>query len=106
MSRIAIDLAGRRFGRLTVEKRAPSNQARATQWHCLCACGKRRIVRAQSLLSGVTKSCGCWRTEASKERMRRTRAAQAMAPRYATADAMAETFAADPRALLRRLGIA
>lgn len=32
-------------------------------WNCECKCGNTTIVRASSLLTGDTKSCGCLRTE-------------------------------------------
>ena len=53
------DLTGQRFGRLTVLKRAGSdNQNRAT-WLCRCDCGIEHIVSSSNLLSGKTQSCGC-----------------------------------------------
>lgn len=32
-------------------------------WNCECECGNKTIVRASSLLTGDTKSCGCLRNE-------------------------------------------
>ncbi len=52
------DLSGKKFGRLTVLSRAP-NSGRRTMWYCLCDCGSRLSVRAENLVSGNTKSCGC-----------------------------------------------
>ena len=67
------DLTGRRFGRLTVVKRAENYVTRdginrQTQWECECDCGtKGVIVLAQNLKTGKTVSCGCYRKEKSRE---------------------------------------
>ena len=53
-----IDLTGQRFGQLTVISRAGSSYGNVT-WNCLCECGKHVVVKAGSLRSGNTKSCGC-----------------------------------------------
>ncbi len=61
-----IDLAGRRFGRLTVrEKYGYYNKAKSpkTLWICDCDCGNESVVRAEYLLGGNTNSCGCLRHE-------------------------------------------
>jgi hypothetical protein len=57
-----VDISGEKFHRLTVLSRA-ANAGVATQWLCLCDCGKTTIVRAHKLKSGHSKSCGCWNTE-------------------------------------------
>lgn len=58
------DLTGKRFGRLTVVESAghipgPQPGQRYPLWKCLCDCGGTRIVRADVLKRGTTKSCGC-----------------------------------------------
>lgn len=70
-----IDLTGRRFGKLTVIKRAydyirPSGQ-HEIQWLCQCDCGNTTVVHRSSLLSGDTKSCGCLRNELSSKRTKK-----------------------------------
>lgn len=60
----AINLAGRRFGRLTAIERVASTKAQA-QWRCVCDCGKETVVRSQDLRNGHTKSCGCYGLEVS-----------------------------------------
>lgn len=60
----AINLAGRRFGRLTAIERVASPKAQA-QWRCVCDCGKETVVRSQDLRNGHTKSCGCYGLEVS-----------------------------------------
>lgn len=52
------DLAGLKFGRLTVLERA-DNKGRYTVWRCRCDCGNVCVVTGNSLKSGRTKSCGC-----------------------------------------------
>ena len=54
-----IDLTGQRFGRLVVVKREGSCKENKPTWLCKCDCGKNVIIRAKSLQSGNTKSCGC-----------------------------------------------
>lgn len=58
------DLTGKRFERLLVIKRAKSYRGLSgktvTMWLCKCDCGKERIVSRSHLISGNTKSCGCY----------------------------------------------
>lgn len=56
------DLSGKKYGRLTVIKRAP-NMGKETAWECLCQCGAKVIKRGSDLRSGATQSCGCKRKE-------------------------------------------
>lgn len=57
------NLVGRKFYRLTVIERMQSNVRGDAMWKCLCECGNIRIILRQSLLSGMSKSCGCLRLE-------------------------------------------
>lgn len=67
-----IDLTGKKFGRLTVIKRGenyiyPNNKGISVQWICDCDCGNKNIVVAgSSLRKGVTKSCGCLKSDTTK----------------------------------------
>lgn len=54
------DLTGQVFGSLTVLSRA-ENRGKRASWNCRCSCGNEKIVTAQNLKSGRTKSCGCRR---------------------------------------------
>ena len=54
-----IDLTGQRFGRLTVVERAENTAEGKARWLCKCDCGEQVRVRAESLRSGGTRSCGC-----------------------------------------------
>lgn len=65
---MALDLNGKRFGRLTIIKRVenrilPSGQKRS-QWLCKCDCGNYATVLGYMLTSGKTQSCGCLHDEA------------------------------------------
>lgn len=70
-----IDLTGQRFGRLTVIKKVqpyltPDKTCRKTKWLCQCDCGKETVVIGDNLKCGMTKSCGCLRSELSHNRLR------------------------------------
>ncbi len=52
-------LANQVFGKLTVIKDSGQRHHRKIMWECLCSCGNTKIVRADSLVSGLTTSCGC-----------------------------------------------
>lgn len=56
-----IDLTGQRFGMLTVleEVQCEKGKNRSARWKCVCDCGNTAIVKANSLKSGDTISCGC-----------------------------------------------
>lgn len=69
MTRIAhnrINLVGRRFGRLLVERDGQTQQGGALMWRCICDCGARHDVLGQHLRSGRVKSCGCLRAEQNR----------------------------------------
>ena len=65
----AIDMIGKRFGRLIVLERV-ENIGDQAAWKCLCDCGNELISRGSSLRRGDTVSCGCHRRELSAERCR------------------------------------
>lgn len=54
------DLTQKRFGRLTVLRRA-DDKAYGVAWLCRCDCGKELDVAAGALRTGNTKTCGCSR---------------------------------------------
>jgi len=64
--RIAEDLSGKRFGRLTAVSLVSTRRGVA-RWACACRCGKRSTVPAGHLKSGHTKSCGCLVSEVSRK---------------------------------------
>ena len=62
-----IDMTGQTFERLTVIEQVSHPQH--THWLCRCKCGNEITVDGRSLRSGHTRSCGCVRVEASRQRM-------------------------------------
>ena len=54
------DLTGKKFGMLTVTGLKNIHpKTKKAYCNCVCDCGKEKTVRADSLLAGHTKSCGC-----------------------------------------------
>ena len=65
------DLTGRRFGRLKVVSClgiVDYGGTTAVRWLCRCDCGKNTKPFANSLLRGITVSCGCYHREEMKKR--------------------------------------
>lgn len=58
-----IDLAGQRFGRLTVLEFSHKGNNGQSYWNCQCDCGNKKIESLGHLRSGSVKSCGCLRNE-------------------------------------------
>jgi len=58
-----IDLAGKKYGRLTILEKSEPGPHGASKWKCRCDCGKEVIVWQQSLRSGKSQSCGCLRKD-------------------------------------------
>jgi len=56
--RTAIDISGRRFGKLVAISIAPKKE-RHLKWICQCDCGNIKEIRASHLVNGSNKSCGC-----------------------------------------------
>jgi len=56
-----MDLTGQVFGRLTVLSRAGHIYGTHTAWLCECSCPAKtqKVITAQSLRNGRSKSCGC-----------------------------------------------
>lgn len=61
--KIAEDLTGRKFGRLTVIERVQFEEKKRPYWLCECECGNKKIVRGGHLREGKIVSCGCYRHE-------------------------------------------
>lgn len=75
-----IDLTGQRFGRLTVlEYAGPYNAADglcSAVWHCRCDCGEEVDVVGRNLRQGLTRSCGCLRSEKARANIAKARMAR------------------------------
>lgn len=63
------DFTGRRFGRLTVLCADNGNRQR-NMWLCQCDCGNKKSVRGDHLISGATKSCGCYNRYLASKRQK------------------------------------
>lgn len=57
------DIAGQKFGRLTVIEPLGDPNYVHTKWRCICECGKEVTPRCDGLRSGNSKSCGCIQKE-------------------------------------------
>ena len=60
----ALDLAGKRFGRLLVLEKC-GHIGNYIAWKCKCDCGNETVVSVNNLQNGSTKSCGCLAKELS-----------------------------------------
>ena len=56
-----VDLATQQFGILTAVEPQGVGQGGKYKWRCRCSCGNETVVYGDSLLQGLTKSCGCAR---------------------------------------------
>lgn len=65
------DLTGQKFGKWTVlyeNGRLVEPRGRVVPlWHCRCECGEERDIRAGTLVSGNSLSCGCYKHERLSE---------------------------------------
>jgi len=64
------NLIGRRFERLLVTGSGITKNGHR-YWICRCDCGTEREVAHSQLKRGITRSCGCLRTETTCARMSR-----------------------------------
>lgn len=60
-----VDLKGLRYGRLIVESFA-GIRTKVTYWWCRCDCGTCFVAAGRNVANGLTKSCGCLHSEATK----------------------------------------
>jgi hypothetical protein len=67
-----INLAGERFGRLTVINLAGTKNGKRV-WHCRCDCGREIITTGSNLRTGNSQSCGCFHREWAVERGRNSK---------------------------------
>ena len=57
-----VDLTNQKFNRLTVLER-DQKKCNRVMWKCRCDCGNIISVSTNSLKSGNSKSCGCYKLE-------------------------------------------
>lgn len=60
---------GAKFGRWTVVSDGGRNAAHQRYWHVRCECGSAKRVAEYAIVSGSSKSCGCYKSEKSSEAM-------------------------------------
>ena len=53
------DMIGKTFGSWAVLERKENDKKNNARFLCKCKCGKEKIVYKQSLVHGISKSCGC-----------------------------------------------
>jgi len=63
LKRKAVDITGKRFGKLVAINPTAQRINNSVVWHCRCDCGNEIDLPYQRLSSGNTKSCGCLLTE-------------------------------------------
>lgn len=61
------DLVGCKYGKLTVMEL--SHVKGNAYWKCSCECGNTKVVNSNELRKGDTKSCGCYNSKKSSERL-------------------------------------
>lgn len=64
-----IDLAGKRFGNLTVVRRSGTINGQAA-WLCICDCGREKVIRGSTLRNGQSTSCGCAAAKLASDRLK------------------------------------
>ena len=65
-----INLAGKKFGRLTILSRASNDSRGEARWNCACDCGNHTVVLGSHLRKGHVVSCGCYAREIASSRMK------------------------------------
>lgn len=65
----ALDLTGRRFGRLTAIEPTEERQRSSVVWRCRCDCGKEVLASTAKLTGGIVQSCGCLQADQRKKNM-------------------------------------
>lgn len=61
------DISGQKFGMLTAISVVGHAKNGHLIWKCLCDCGRYVDVDRSNLVSGGTKSCGCYRREVTSQ---------------------------------------
>lgn len=74
MARPFLDETGKRYGRLTVLGKSPTQPTNHSYWVCRCECGTVLIVAGGQLRRGKTRSCGCLNLEKLRARKRHGKA--------------------------------
>lgn len=87
---VITDLRGRRFGRLSISKRAePAIRNGYAYWPCTCECGEIVTVRGKNLIAGQVVSCGCYRADPALRQGARMKVPEKLRQKIAAAGAAA-----------------
>lgn len=65
------DNVGKKFGRLLVQ--SFSSEGKYAKYECTCDCGNHFSTYAQSIIKGLTQSCGCFYKESRSFKKKRPR---------------------------------
>ena len=63
LSKIKVDILGKKYGRLTVIGFAKNDKHQNAQWLCRCGCGKEKIIQGAALRRGAIQRCSCLKLE-------------------------------------------
>jgi hypothetical protein len=89
------DLTGQRFGRLLVQALSSERGNRGQIiWDCVCDCGSLKAVKANSLKTGNTTSCGCFHRERPGNHRHGQRPNRGESPTYCSWRAMMQRCSA------------
>lgn len=64
-----INRSGKRYGRLIAISYTGNNKGRSAMWLCVCDCGNKKMASGTSLHEGGTRSCGCLKKDAARDRI-------------------------------------
>lgn len=64
---VRADIAGQRFGRLTVIEPGEKAPWGTLQWRCRCDCGGHALATVGNLRGGHSTSCGCQRADSNRK---------------------------------------
>lgn len=80
-----IDMAGKKYGELTVKEFAGKFKGHK-YWKCICSCGEQTVVEGGNLRNGNTRSCGHIHIETIKKTSRKhgDTVGRSPAPEYVT----------------------
>lgn len=67
---IKLDLTNKRFGNLVAIYEIGRLRG-GVLWHCNCDCGMKIVIPSRNLVSGNTKSCGCYKAAQLSMRMKK-----------------------------------
>ena len=65
----AVNLQGKKFGRITVIERGENAKNGTARWLCRCDCGNYKLVRNDKLRYGEVVSCGCYLKEKGRKQL-------------------------------------